>query len=88
MPMYDFECPSCRTISEETVPSGVSTIDCPYCGETAEKVWVIAPKLCSVTVPDYPGSKAVKAGYQHTSHAPQSATKVQSGYGGSQSPKA
>ena len=88
MPMYDFECPKCRTISEENISSGTETIPCPHCGEAAEKVWLSAPKLFSVTVPDYPGAKAIKAGYQHTNHAPQSATKIQSGYGGAQSPKA
>lgn len=86
MPLYDFECSQCRVIREELVDSGTTVVVCA-CGSNMERVWLKTPAVLTKIIPDYPGSKGLKAGYQHTSHAPQAATKVQSGYGGCQGPK-
>lgn len=32
MPIYEFECESCRNRFEELVPSGTESIACPKCG--------------------------------------------------------
>lgn len=80
MPMYDFQCPKGHQFEEISAVNEV--VCCPECGETAEKVWRKSAPVLTAIVPDYPGSKRFKAGYQHTHHADQSATRVQSGYGG------
>jgi putative FmdB family regulatory protein len=85
MPMYDFEC-ACGHEMEDLIDAGAFPA-CPKCGEDMFKVWRDPPKLFSKIIPDYPGSKRLKAGYTHTAHADHSATKIQSGYGGCVSPK-
>lgn len=80
MPMFDFRCSKGHEFEE--ICSSDEKMTCPKCGEAAEKVWNAAPPVLTHIIPDYPGSKRFKAGYQHTSHADQSATRVQSGYGG------
>lgn len=86
MPMYDFQCANGHQFEDIC---GVNDLPaCPECGGSTEKVWNhVAPVLTAI-IPDYPGSKRLKAGYQHTNHADHSATKVQSGYGGMCNPTA
>jgi putative FmdB family regulatory protein len=86
MVIYDFRCGACRELFEDLVPMGAEDALCPSCGGTGTREYAKSAHICTVIVPDYPGSKAQKAGYAHTTHAPQNATKVQSGYGGCQSP--
>jgi putative FmdB family regulatory protein len=88
MPTYDFACSNdheyeirCSVADKDTVPHL-----CPECNSPGHSIIISAPHVCTVIVPTYPGSKAASAGYQH-SHGPKSATKIQSGYGGSSSPK-
>jgi putative FmdB family regulatory protein len=87
MLLFDYKCSSCGNTSEELVPSDETTLVCPKCRGEMSRVFCSVPHVCVETVPDYPGSKARKAGYQHTTYAPQAATKIQSGYGGCQGPK-
>ena len=86
MPLYDFEC-KCGHVQEEIVSAGDSPPDCEQCGKSMERVFLKSPALLTTIVPTYPGCKKNKAGYTHTSHADQDATKLQSGYGGCQGPK-
>lgn len=90
MAVYDFACPNGHgdyevrcAIAERTNPH-----PCPECGTPGKKVILAVPHLndTSVAILSYPGSKALKAGYQHT-HGDFSATKISSGYGGTFSPK-
>ena len=37
MPIYDFECSNCRTITEKLVKVGVDYIDCPNCNAQATR---------------------------------------------------
>jgi predicted RNA-binding Zn-ribbon protein involved in translation (DUF1610 family) len=84
--MKDFSCPSCSAEIEELVDNDVRTWACPSCGKDMVPIWVKAPKLAVECIPSYPGCKDQKAGYTHT-HGSHPATKVQSGYGGSQGPE-
>ena len=91
MPMHDFECPKCGNEVEEIVKVDedgklVEKLRCDACGEAMEIIFKKAPVMFSTIVPDYPGSKKIKAGYVHT-HGDKSATKVQSGAGGCVNPK-
>lgn len=99
MIMKDFECDACGHIFEELTPAtnelklaegqdwGWKDVTCPACGEcSAKEIFNGSSALwCEQTIPTYPGCKKQKAGYTHTSHADQKATKLQSGYGGCQS---
>jgi len=87
MILVDFKCAACDHVLEDLVPSETATLKCPRCSGEMTRTLVSAPKLLVEIVPDYPGAKARKAGYQHTTHAAQPATKIQSGYGGCQGPK-
>jgi len=86
MPLHDFEC-ECGHVTEEVVSFKTKKIDCPECGAKMSRVFLKAATVCTAMVPTYPGCKKSKAGYTHTSHADQDATKIQSGYGGCQGPK-
>lgn len=74
--MYDFECSACHYEFEDLVPNGDKTTVCPKCSGSADRIYATAPVLFTTIVADYPGSKKIKAGYQHT-HADRPATKVQ-----------
>jgi putative FmdB family regulatory protein len=80
MPMYDFECVKGHQFEEICAVN--TPMVCPECGEKSERVWRKVAKNLVAIIPDYPGSKRFKAGYQHTSQADQPATRIQSGYGG------
>jgi len=89
--MHDFVCPQCGTEIEEIVKVDkngkvVDKLQCDACGTTMEIIFKKAPVTFSTIVPDYPGSKKLKAGYIHT-HGDRPATKVQSGPGGCTNPK-
>ena len=85
MPMHDFEC-DCGHTTEEIVPAGTKKIQCEECGKKMTKVFLKSATTCTTIVPTYPKCKRQKAGYTHTSHADQKATRIQSGYGGCQGP--
>jgi putative FmdB family regulatory protein len=38
MPIYEFQCTSCREVFEDTVPVGQRTHKCPHCGGKAKKM--------------------------------------------------
>lgn len=87
MPMFDYRCERCGLEIEEMVTSSKDDVPCPECGEIMGRVWKSAPMTMTTVIPSYPGCKEQKAGYVH-SHSPRRpATKIQSGYGGAQSPK-
>jgi len=86
MRMKDFQCTDCGRLIEELVENDVTHWTCPGCKGPMVAIWVSAPKLSKVCIPSYPGCKAQRAGYMHT-HGDFVATRTQSGYGGSQSPK-
>jgi hypothetical protein len=83
--MKDFECFTCKHRLEELVDNDTASFICPLCSGNMCTIILGAPKLSSVCIPSYPGCKAQRAGYMHT-HGNFEATKVQSGYGGSQGP--
>ena len=84
MPMYDFVC-ACGTETEEIVEAG-ETVSCEKCGKPMQRIWNKFPASPTHIIVDYPGAKRLKAGYVH-SHGDRPATRIQSGYGGSQSPQ-
>jgi putative FmdB family regulatory protein len=86
MPLHDFKCP-CGHIQEEIVSADSKPPKCEDCGKKMHKVFLKSPTTITSFIPTYPGCKKQKAGYTHTSHADQAATKLQSGYGGCQAPK-
>ena len=78
MPIYDFQCNACGEIFDDIVPFKIPSIPCTKCKNgVATKIYINAPKLFTTIIPDYPGAKKRKAGYQHTHHADRPATKVQ-----------
>ena len=81
MPMYDFVC-ACGTETEEIIDlDECSTMKCPACSKTMQRIWKKSPALPTTIIIAYPGSKRLKAGYVHT-HGDRPATKLQSGPGG------
>lgn len=44
MPIFDFKCPSCGSITEDLVKPSVKTIPCSNCGAKADKQ-LAAPKV-------------------------------------------
>lgn len=87
MLLLDFHCEKCGVTFEELVETGTKVYKCPNCPGLATRIFTKTAMLCTVTIPTYPGCKRQKAGYAHTSHADQNATRMQIGYGGSQRPK-
>lgn len=75
MLLRDFECSECGYTQEELV-SDTETVLCPNCEHPMVAVFIQAPRDFKVIVPDYPGSKARKAGYVHT-HGNRPAEKIQ-----------
>lgn len=84
MPIYDYMCPN-KHVQEHRCHSSQrpETLTCPECDELAKQAILGAPSLFTLVVPDYPGSKKLKAGYQN-SHGDFKGTygKIQVGYGG------
>ena len=87
MPMFDYICDHCRLETEEVVSDPKEDVPCPDCGHVMSRVWRSAPVTMNTVIPSYPGCKGNKAGYVHTHSPKRPATKIQSGYGGSQGPK-
>jgi putative FmdB family regulatory protein len=88
MPIYDYGCANDHVFEVRChMDERPAELPCEVCGEPAHQQLRTPPKMFNVIVPDYPGSKALKAGYVH-SHGPKDATRIQSGYGGSQGPRA
>ncbi|RKY28739.1 MAG: hypothetical protein DRP83_00125 [Planctomycetota bacterium] len=87
MPMYDYRCPDCECETEEIVSDIATVVSCPECGARMVRFWKSAPPTLSAIIPSYPGCKGQKAGYVHSHGPKRPATKIQSGYGGAQSPK-
>lgn len=87
MPMHDYVCGKCKNRFEEIVAlieyevdgkkktKCPDTVPCDACGADAHLVYSAPPKQFNTIIPDYPGSKKRKAGYQHT-HIDRPATKV------------
>jgi len=98
MILKDFECRDCGYLFEEFTPAdnekklaegqdwGYKETKCPSCESYAVRpVFNGSSALpCENIIPIYPGCKKHKAGYTHTSHADQKATRYQVGYGGFQ----
>ena len=88
MPTYDYKCPNdhlheifCSVSARPDKPA------CPECGGVTRQVILTAPHVWkNLYVLDYPGSKALKAGYIH-SHGDPGVSKVSSGAGGMLNPK-
>ena len=38
MPIYEFRCECCSTLTEKICRSDVQTIDCPQCGKEARRI--------------------------------------------------
>lgn len=83
--LHDYRCPGCDKVEEILVSNG-DVPTCSECGVPLKIEWIASPKVLTAIIPAYKGSKKHAAGYVH-SHADKPATKIQSGYGGAQSPK-
>ena len=69
---FDFECSACQHTFDDYV-EGVEGMpeSCPSCGSSFSfKKIPSAPTLLTEIIPSYPGSKRLKAGYQHTHNRP------------------
>lgn len=99
MILRDFACTQCVHRFEEFEASDAEmelveaedaqrcVVCCPKCGADAEYAFKgRSATILEKIIPVYPGCKKKKAGYTHTDHADQPATKIQSGYGGCQGP--
>lgn len=85
MKLYDYECENGHVLEE--LVEGDERVFCPECGKEMHRTWKKAAATLTTIIPTYPGCKRMKAGYEHTSHADQPATRIQAGYGGCQGPK-
>ena len=83
MSIYDYKCPCCGHLQENVLAKLDETVPCEAC-ETPMNRLMCAPHIFSAIVPTYPGSKALKAGYQHLKDN-RPATRLQIGHGGGQS---
>ena len=65
---YNFSCGKCAHRFDDMVQREVGYPDeCPECHATENFTrFLSAPALMGTIVPSYPGSKRLKAGYQHT----------------------
>lgn len=76
--MRDLKCTTCGATKEDTVSDDEKVL-CA-CGGEMERL-LGAGHVFTTIIPDYPGSKRLKAGYVH-SHSPRPAEKVTShGFG-------
>jgi len=85
MVMYDFFCPNCEKTFDDIVETGTANLQCPVCGELAERVWLKTAQTITAFVPVYPGSRARTAGGCEDANRP--ATKIMSGPAGCTTPK-
>lgn len=90
MPTWTYECEQGHGFDRrDSIATREATpiIPCPTCQSPAKMVLAWAPRVnnTEVVILDYPGSKALKAGYVH-SHGPKNATKVMSGPAGMLNP--
>ena len=69
---FDFECLECHHTFDDLVEGvGGKPEECPQCGQSFSfQKLPSAMNIASTIVPSYPGSKRVKAGYQHTHNRP------------------
>jgi putative FmdB family regulatory protein len=77
--LYDFHCDACKHVFEALVRNETEQ-PCEACGSTAQRLMPGGHSFTTI-IPDYPGSKKLKAGYQH-SHAdrPKTPGKIQVGW--------
>jgi putative FmdB family regulatory protein len=88
MPSYDYLC-SNNHVHEVfcSISSKPATKPCPECGAEAHSIITKAPHVWkNIYILDYPGSKALKAGYVH-SHGDPGVQKVSVGPAGQLNPK-
>mgnify|MGYP000420273367 CR=1 FL=1 len=90
MPVWTYECTAGHGFDRrDSIARREETpiIPCPECGADAKLVinWLPRVNNTDVVILDYPGSKALKAGYVH-SHGPKNATKVSVGAAGALNP--
>jgi putative FmdB family regulatory protein len=76
MVLKDYKCKSCETVFEALEMYSGEPITCPECSGECGRIYIKAPSDFKVIVPDYPGAKKRKAGYQHT-HVDRPKTKTQ-----------
>jgi putative FmdB family regulatory protein len=88
MPTYDFMCAQGHAHEIFCSISARPEISpCPECGAESRQAFLSAPHVWKgLYVLDYPGSKALKAGYVH-SHVDPGVSKVSVGAGGALNPK-
>lgn len=70
--VFDFECDACSHVFHDLVEGpGGTPEECPSCSSHEGFTRLMsAPAVLTTIVPSYPGSKRVKAGYQHTHNRP------------------
>jgi putative FmdB family regulatory protein len=69
--VYDYECQDCSFLDEHFInTSSEEPILCEKCGSSNMRRCLSSPAVLTKIVPSYPGSKRVKAGYQHTHNRP------------------
>lgn len=85
--LYDFECTKCKHVFEALVEGVDGQPDrCPECNFTALFHKCAGfPAIMSTIIPSYPGSKKLKAGYQHTHARPAEKGKSQVSLAGKRS---
>lgn len=88
MPTYDYMCPNNHHIEHFcSISAKPDTLPCAECTEPMKAVILTAPhQWKGLYVLDFPGSKALKAGYVH-SHGDPGVARVSSGAGGMLNPK-
>ena len=88
MPTYEFMCPDAHVHEIFcSISSKPATPPCPVCGKDSKQAFLTAPHVWKgLYVLDYPGSKALKAGFIH-SHGDPGVSKVSVGAGGALNPK-
>lgn len=88
MPTYDYSCGDESHDFEHfcSISAKPATLPCPTCQKDAKSIIKSVPHVWKgLYILDYPGSKALKAGYVH-SHGDPGVQKVSSGFGGSLNP--
>lgn len=82
--IFIFECIECKVLSEALVEGIEGKPDrCTSCGSVGGFVkCVSSPTIMNTIIPSYPGSKRLKAGYQHTHARPAEKGKSQVSFAG------